>query len=427
MRYVLRAALVLLLSVTGGGHVSAAGNTPAELSEQIEAIKRQQTADIAELRRRTDERIAALEAQIVQLRNAQLPPAPARAAGDAPAAVPAAPDSKFHWSSDFRLRYEHNTETDAAPARNRGVLRARVAGSYDVNPWLTVGARLATGDPDDPNSTDVTLSDFADDLNVNLDLAYARARLGALELYGGKIPNPFLRTDLVWDSDVNPDGLSAAWAKTVGGAKARLTALYFIVNEQQAGDDASMTGLQAGIGAPAWNDLTFDLAAGYYDYRLEGLVGADAGDTRSNLLAPGGNAYLSDFDLFDIIASVTFAPADTAWPAKIALDLVRNRGAATAADSGYALDFTLGRAAKAHDLRFGYGYARAETDAVFASFSHDNTGLATNYRQHTLAVDYLLSQRVVLNGTFYHYRADDPGANPVEWLNRLRLNFLVQF
>ncbi|MBK6718380.1 MAG: hypothetical protein IPG62_00525 [Sphingomonadales bacterium] len=43
-----------------------------------------------------------------------------------------------------------------------------------------------------------------------------------------------------------------------------------------------------------------------------------------------------------------------------------------------------------HDWRFGCGYAETGVDAVLAAFSHDNTDLATNYRQHTLLVDYVV-------------------------------------
>ena len=90
-----------------------------------------------------------------------------------------------------------------------------------------------------------------------------------------------------------------------------------------------------------------------------------------------------------------------------------------------------GRANQQGDWRFSYGYSVAEVDAVLAAFSHDNTTIATNYRQHSLAIDYVLLKNLVLDATLYRYRpyqADFAGLNdPDDWLDRLRLNLLVNF
>ncbi len=86
---------------------------------------------------------------------------------------------------------------------------------------------------------------------------------------------------------------------------------------------------------------------------------------------------------------------------------------------------------KQGDWRFGYGYSVAEVGAMLAAFSQDNTTIATNYLQHTLYVDYALLDNLVLDATRYHYRPYDAafaGMNdPNNWLDRLRVNFLVSF
>jgi len=62
-------------------------------------------------------------------------------------------------------------------------------------------------------------------------------------------------------------------------------------------------------------------------------------------------------------------------------------------------------------------------------FSHDNTNLATNYLQHTLAIDYVLRPNIMLNATYYRYQQKDitAGLDSVSWQNRLRLNFMAGF
>jgi hypothetical protein len=78
-----------------------------------------------------------------------------------------------------------------------------------------------------------------------------------------------------------------------------------------------------------------------------------------------------------------------------------------------------------NDTRYQYGYARAETDAVLAAFSHDNTTFATNYRQHTVAVDFVATTNLHLNATWYLYRRDTGPDN--DFISRIRLNAMVIF
>jgi hypothetical protein len=397
------------------------------LREEIAELREQQAQQIEQIRRQTDERVRAIEDALARLQSG------ARA-DDLPVAAAPVPrqwevpgaERRLSVSGDFRLRYER-TSSATEVTRNRGVVRGRLAARYELASWLTVGGRLATGDADDPNSTDVTLSDFADDLAVSLDQAYASMQLRGLQISAGKIPNPFVSTELVWDGDVNPHGVSGVWSFGEERLGARLAGLYFIVNESASGPESVMRGMQASLEAAAGEVWTFELAGGYYNYRLQGILGADAGDIRSNLLAPGGQSYLSDFRLVDLLAAAEINPAGSGWPLRVVANHVRNRGAARSADSGYSLDVLWGRAAASSDVRLGYGYSTAEADAVLAAFSHDNTPLATNYRQHALSIDYVIQPNILVNGTWYRFRSLEPGLLSGAWGNRLRLNLLARF
>lgn len=334
--------------------------------------------------------------------------------------------SRFMFSGDMRVRYESNFGVKGVRNRDRGVLRARLRAAYAVNDWLAVGGQLATGDPDDPNSTDITLSGFDDDLQVSLDQAYLRLAPGDFQAYLGKFPQPFARTELVWDVDVSPQGASASYATSLGDTKLKASALYFIVDEAVAGPDSRMIGGQIAMETPP-AFLQGELAVGYYDYSLRSVAGAAAGDFRSNQLVNG--RYLSDFDLLDIIAVMTWRGFGERWPVRFIGDYVHNFGAATKANTGFGTDLQIGRANQQGDWRFTYGYAQTETDAVLAAFSHDNTNQATNYLQHTLAIDYILRPNVALNATYYRYRQKDvpAGFETLGWQNRLRLNFMAGF
>ena len=333
-------------------------------------------------------------------------------------------------SGDLRLRYESNFSDSDGRNRDRVVLRARLRGTYEIFGALSVGAQFTTGDPDDPNSSDVTLSNFNDDLAVSLDQIWLRAKIGKSQLTGGKVPLPFKRTDMVWDGDVHPEGLSATYGSHITRAvSVRAAGLYFFIDENIGGADSRMIGGQLGITAKIDPMLSVDASAGYYDYRLKSVLGGDVGDFRSNRFANG--RYLSDFDLVDLIGSATWAGLGTRWPVSLTANYVNNVGATTSANDGISLNLAAGRLSQRGDWRIGYGFAQTGVDAVFAAFSEDNTALGSNYIQHNLSIDYVLRPHLTVNGTFYRYRlksAFDAVANdPTEWLNRLRINLLADF
>ena len=351
------------------------------------------------------------------------------AGGSAPGATPNPTPARLTFNGDVRLRYESNTGDEDARDRGRGVLRARVRAAYAVNDWLSVGGQLATGDPDDPNSADITLSNFDDDLTVSLDQVYARLTYGNVQMVGGKIPQPLVRTELVWDGDVAPEGIGASWRAPLAGGSLRATALYFLVDEVTAGPDSDMIGGQIGWESNPARPIRAELAVSYLDYSLRSTANGDAGDFRTNRFANG--RYLSDFNLFDVVGAVTYTGMGEPWPVRAVADYVHNFGATVSEDSGFGIDLLVGRIAERQDLRFGYGYAQTGVDAVLAAFSQDNTNIATNYLQHSLSVDYVPVRNVVLNATYYRYRPKSrlyAGANdPFDWLDRLRLNFLINF
>jgi Putative porin len=416
----------LFLGASFTGTAFAASEPLAtELREQIMQLRAEQ-ARIADVQRDLDAKLRILERQLA--RQGAPPGAeqvPTRAASIA------AERPRLNVSGDLRLRGQSDRSDEDARSRTSSQARGRVGATYEASDQLTLGARLVTGDADGPNSTDVQLSSFADDLDVSLDLAYMQWKLGHWNLFGGKIPQPFVRTDLVWDSDVNPQGVSALYKRPLAdGSALRLHSLFFVVDENAVAVDSTMVGAQLGYDTAQLGDWKLDLSASYYDYRLGSTAGADAGDFRSNLRRADGN-YLSDFDLGNLVVGASWTGAGARWPVRMTGDYVHNFGARTDADTGYSIDIAVGRASQQSDWRLTYGYSLAQTDAVLAAFSHDNIGIATNYRLHALTLDYVPVPRTIVSTIWYRYRphgALHAGSNAVEdWLDRVRIAFLVSF
>jgi putative porin len=331
----------------------------------------------------------------------------------------------LRFNGDFRVRYEYTTRGNGAPSLDREVVRFRLGMSYPLRPDLVVRARLATGDPDDPNSTDVTLGTFVNDLAFSLDLASVELNRPRWGLVAGKFLNPLLSTELVWDGDVNPQGVGGRI--TMGkpsSVTGTLTALYFVLNQQVADSGSDMAGGQFALKAKAGARWQVTAAAGYYDYRIRSLQNTNAGDIRGNRLAPGNTAYLSDFNLLNLLVMADYTGFGERFPLRIVGDYVHNSGA-NDLNTGWEADVYVGRITRPRETRWRYGYAVAQTDAILAAFGQDNTTLGTNYEIHSLSVDGMPITGVVLTGTLYAYRPHEAAIR--QYQTRLRLNTMVTF
>jgi len=359
---------------------------------------------------------------------ASAPPSqPALASAAAPASGDAFRLPGLDVSGDLRVRQEWNF-VDGRD-RSRSAVRARLRAAYKIDDHFAVGTQIATGDPDDPNSTDVTLGSFVDDFQVALDQAWIRYTNGGLTAYAGKFPQQFQRTDMLWDSDVSPQGVAAAYGADIGKARIDARGLWFVIDEAAVARDSDMLGGQLALSAPLGPDVKAGLTGSYYHYRLGSVAGADAGDFRGNLLS--GGRYVSDFHLLEAIGTLGWSGPSERWPLAFTADYVKNMGAAVPGDTAFNLELAAGRVAKPGDIRLTYNYSEVEVDSVLAAFSHDNIDLSTNYKLHGLGLAYVPAPHLQLDLLWYHYRPLDPayagGLSPTDWLDRIRLAFMVSF
>jgi hypothetical protein len=314
--------------------------------------------------------------------------------------------------------------------RNRLVFRVRLGATYSINEYVSGGLRLATGFPDDPNSTDVTISDFTDNFAVSLDRAFLRYDVETVSVAGGKFENPFLSTDLVWDGDVNPQGVAGTvTGPRITGVQPTLVGLFHLIDEDPERPNSVMGGGQLFLRSSRDGPFRVSGGVAYYDYEINSLETAGLGDVRSNRLNSEETAFRSDFNLVDVLARVAYDGLGPRWPLQGNLNYVHNAGAFDDEDDGLRVALQAGRESERGDIQLRYAYTRAETDAVLAAFSNDNTTLPTNYRQHTVAVDYVVLPATVLDLTWYLYRPLRTDANGIDEgpRSRLRLNLSVSF
>ncbi|HEV3471565.1 MAG TPA: putative porin, partial [Pyrinomonadaceae bacterium] len=135
------------------------------------------------------------------------------------------------FSGDIRFRYESfygqtntlpSSENPAAlgnplSTRQRFRVRARFGARGKITDEFEWGLRLATGAFPDVISTNQTLTDFFSRKNFTLDLAYVSykpSRLPGLQLQAGKFEIPWVRTEMTWDNDLNPEGLTESYTRS---------------------------------------------------------------------------------------------------------------------------------------------------------------------------------------------------------------------
>lgn len=334
---------------------------------------------------------------------------------------------RLKWEGDIRLRYQADLFGDgnAPPSyfqaigqdidntqedRQRGRVRLRLGLNANVVSGVDAGIRITTGNTSDPVSTNQTLGTYDNKYSLVLDRAYLRLTpLEGLSISGGRIPNPFFSTDLVWDDDLNFEGVAATfrpWPDAERVWRPFVTAGVFPLQEidengiDVRAKDKWLIGVQGGAEwAPS---LTTRVKAGasYYDYRnIAGIRNPTPSDTFYDETAPrfrqkGNSLFDIDpgaDDLFALAADYRIANltlvADFAWQEPLhvigSFDWARNVGfdraeilARTGQDigpetDGYQVKLTVGYP-KVNDFekwQAFVGYRYLERDAVLDAFT----------------------------------------------------------
>lgn len=115
------------------------------------------------------------------------------------------------FSGDFRLREDalFGGPSDRSLDQNLQNYRLRFNTDVQLSDNLSGGFTLASGNINDPTSTNQTLTGFYARKPIALDRAFIQYHLGyfkPLSLVAGKFTYPWYNTELTWDKDLNPEG-----------------------------------------------------------------------------------------------------------------------------------------------------------------------------------------------------------------------------
>lgn len=351
---------------------------------------------------------------------------------------------KFSFSTDLRLRYEGLYNRDSGGTdlddRNRFRIRWRVFGGYKVTDELSLHSMLTTSSgswfEDGSSSRDwqpgrtsnQTMDDEFNNKDVFIGRIYATYKplwLPGLEVTAGKFKNTFLHTDIMWDPDVNPEGIYEKYQYDGWGlVKPFFQFGQMAVSENNKTDDAYLLLWQAGATFKLPMGVNWTLAGSYYDW--ENLAQSDMsrieGSSAGNSVGADGN-YLYEYKLAEAITFVKLKPYGL--PLMLWFDYIVNTASDVpdGDDTAWSTGFMLGEAKKKGDWALYFKYAEIDPDALVGAVT-DGDFYGTNRKGYKVQGRYQLYDPWQLRLSWFQ---TDTKEGPTNSEDRLQLDMIFMF
>ncbi len=394
----------------------------------------------------------------------------------------------FRFSGDFRLRDEpfFGGPSNQSQVRNRERFRLRFNANAKLNDDISGGLSLASGDINDPISTNQTTNQFYTRKAFLIDRAFINYNphvFKPLTLTGGKFAYPWYRTELTWDNDLNPEGLAQTVAFDINtGILKRVALVGFelpfteVANTALTNRSIVQSVVYGGQVQTTWQFfswLKFGGYAAFYNYHnadpiavalaaaspsnpespAKGLLPLIGSSVQNSVYKVGGSAstaqFASRFGLVDAIARFDVKTPYERWPIIILGDYVQNTRACanvgtilalhpTATPNvpcnpherrGYWLEARYGRSQEKGDWQFAYTRMFIEREAVMGAFSFSDLRQASNVSQHRVEVFYQAYKNIQLAFTGLFGRPLNFGSStpPENLLKRLQFDLIYKF
>jgi len=307
-------------------------------------------------------------------------------------------------NADFRYRHEL-IDTEVKDMRNRQLIRARMSLSTKLNDEVKLGIQLASGS-DNPVSTNQTLTGGFSSKPVNIDLAFFEwmpEAVKGLTVIGGKIKNPFYtpgETELLWDSDLRPEGIAIKYSNSRDSSKFFLSTSYFWVEERKEQNDAVLLASQAGINYSS-STADFLFGIGYFDYQntKNNATFFDVSKSFGNSV-DGNGYYLYDYNDIEIFCELT--PNRIVKEVSVFFDYVKNIDSDVDDNMGWLVGFSVGECKNPGSSAIRYTYRNIERDAVIGVFTdYAFIGGGTDGKGHEANFSYQVTAKTKLKASYF--------------------------
>jgi hypothetical protein len=311
------------------------------------------------------------------------------------------------FNGDIRGRYESFYYDDAAAVdRHRFRYRMRFGVTATLTDGFEAGFRLTSseaasgGSGGDPISGNSTFQDNGSKKFVYLDLAYAKwTPLRSAEWQGavtvGKMENPFVFSDMVFDGDYTPEGLGLQLGYTISEAHSlKLNGGTFALDDLSGqSEDPYLYGGQVRLES-VWNKhWSSSMGVGWLaienEQALANTVGGTApvpnqnrGNTRGpstdNSVGALVDALVYDFHPVVADAAVTFTLEEfwrykAPFPIRLGGEFIHNPSGGSE-NNAWSAGLTLGKAGKKGLWEVSYRYKYLEADAWYEELTDSDFG-----------------------------------------------------
>ena len=324
--------------------------------------------------------------------------------------------AKTEFKGDVRVRHENIKIDGESDGKNkdRQRIRARLGAYTQINPQVNTGIRIATGGGDDARSTNQDLDNYFDKKQLWLDQAYIDYHPTAvkdLHLIGGKMPQPWVSIgDVIWDSDINPEGVAATYKHDLGNSGVEMfgSAGYYTLKDNVDGEgvqfrhDLSMYAGQLGTRFAPNDSLKVTLGGSVYGYKNDDDSKCPTTGTKTTpcALAVNGNST-SEFRLYEGFGQVDIA--NLPLPLSLYGQYVHN--AATDSDQDDA--WLVGFKSNLDAFSLYYNYREVQSNAVVGAFTDsDFANGTTGSRGHKVKLGYEIDKNFGVGVTYYLTKAD---------------------
>ena len=324
--------------------------------------------------------------------------------------------------------------------RQRQRVRMRLGIEAELGYGFNMGARLATGTLRDPVSTNQTLGIYTGRFQAAVDQAWMKwnwaspATRHAVSITGGRFASPWISSDLMWDTDVAFDGVSANYRLNLSRddpfrRNAFLTVGAFPIDEVElSSSDKWLYGIQGGFDWRFGNGDRLRATAAYYDFQNMAGRRNTVDSTLLDFTAPKfvqrGNSLFNirnsssdaNAELFALASDFRVVNLNLAYDWRISeayrvtlnADVVQNIGFDKQAilartgrsiekrNNGYQFEVGFGSPAlnRAGAWRVALGYRYLERDAVPDAFTDSDFRLGgTDSKGYTITGDYSFTER----------------------------------
>jgi hypothetical protein len=343
------------------------------------------------------------------------------------------------------------------PDRNRFRYRLRLGITAALTDNLDFGLRLGSGEVNgDPISLNQSMQDNGSRKPIGLDLAYLRwspINRGDLSvsLSGGKIENPFVLSELVFDPDYTPEGAAQQFVYNLNGNHAlKLNVGEFVLDELSASSlDPYLLGVQL-----RWEGVLSKRIGATLGLTGLGILGRQGLKTGNVPDVSQGNTRLADGNLVynytpvvgDAALTYTFESFPMyagPFPVRVGAEFAHNPGAPSQ-NRGWDAMLAFGKAGKRRTWELAYKYKVLEGDFWFEELVDSDFGAyykstpvggrgsgyqaGTNTRGHVMKASYSPYDALTLSATYYLAEAVKPfPAHSGSTIGRLQVDAVLKF